>query len=92
MGIFLLRRRIEGWSIERSFQHSPFSAQECQWLSPMRQPDFPIVLANDAFLDLTGYTSDELLGRNCRLLQGEGTSSAAVAQIRAAIAQRRDDD
>jgi PAS domain S-box-containing protein len=59
-------------------------------VSDARQPDFPIVLANDAFLDLTGYAADELLGRNCRLLQGEATSRAAVAQIRTAIARQSD--
>lgn len=55
-----------------------------------REPDYPIVLANDAFLDLTGYSAEELLGRNCRMLQGEGTSRTAVAQIRAIIAQERE--
>lgn len=55
-----------------------------------RQPDYPIVLANVAFLDLTGYDAEELLGRNCRMLQGEATSRAAVAEIRAIIAQERE--
>ncbi|CAN7677430.1 PAS domain-containing protein [Rhizobium sp. LjRoot98] len=55
-----------------------------------RQPDYPIVLANDAFLALTGYSADELLGKNCRLLQGEDTSRTAVAEIRAIIAQGRE--
>lgn len=32
-------------------------------------PDCPIVFASDAFLDLTGYTREEVLGRNCRFLQ-----------------------
>jgi len=31
-----------------------------------RKPDNPIVLANQAFLDLTGYAASEVLGRNCR--------------------------
>ena len=35
-----------------------------------RQDDHPIVFANDAFLGLTGYKRDEVLGRNCRFLQG----------------------
>lgn len=39
-------------------------------VSDPRQPDAPIVLANQAFLDLTGYTSDEVLGRNCRSCKG----------------------
>jgi PAS domain S-box-containing protein len=59
-------------------------------VSDARQPDYPIVLANDAFLNLTGYTAEELLGRNCRLLQGEATSKTAVAQIRAAVDQQRE--
>ncbi len=55
-----------------------------------RHPDLPIVLANESFLNLTGYSADEVIGRNCRFLQGEATSRTAVAEIRAAIAQHRD--
>lgn len=55
-----------------------------------RQPDLPIVLANESFLNLTGYSADEVIGRNCRFLQGEATSRTTVAEIRAAIAQHRD--
>jgi len=58
-------------------------------VSDARQPDYPIVLANDAFLNLTGFPADEVLGRNCRFLQGEATSRTAVAQIRAAVDQQR---
>lgn len=36
-----------------------------------RLPDNPIVYCNAAFLDLTGYTKNEVLGRNCRFLQGK---------------------
>jgi PAS domain S-box-containing protein len=55
-----------------------------------RQPDAPIVLANQAFLDLTGYSADEVLGRNCRFLQGSGTSQADVDEIRRGLAAGRD--
>ncbi|MGV2103914.1 blue-light-activated histidine kinase [Rhizobium sp. 21-4511-3d] len=55
-----------------------------------REPDYPMVLANDAFLDLTGYSADEVLGNNCRMLQGEHTSRTAVAGIRAIIAEERE--
>ena len=51
-----------------------------------RQPDSPIVLANRAFLELTGYSADEVIGRNCRFLQGPETSAEAVEEIRQGIA------
>ena len=57
-----------------------------------REQDNPIVLANQAFLDLTGYAAEEIIGRNCRFLQGAGTAPAAVAEIRAALADERDID
>ncbi|GJE52742.1 Sensor histidine kinase RcsC [Methylobacterium tardum] len=53
-------------------------------------PDNPIVFANRAFLELSGYAAEELIGRNCRFLQGAKTNPAHVARIRKAIAARRD--
>ena len=55
-------------------------------ITDARHGDHPIVLANQAFLDLTGYGADEVVGRNCRFLQGPGTSDAAIAKVRAAVA------
>ncbi len=55
-----------------------------------RLPDSPIVLANRAFLKMSGYGPDEVLGRNCRFLQGPDTDPVAVAEIRAAIADERE--
>ena len=52
-----------------------------------RQPDDPIVLANQAFLDLTGFSSEEVIGRNCRFLQGNDTASSDLAMIREALAR-----
>nr|AML76740.1 putative LOV domain-containing protein [Canella winterana] len=48
-------------------------------------PDMPIVYASDAFLNLTGYARHEVLGRNCRFLQGTGTDVEPLCQIREAI-------
>ncbi|MGW5959466.1 PAS domain S-box protein [Methylorubrum thiocyanatum] len=53
-------------------------------------PDNPIVFANRAFLELSGYAAEELVGRNCRFLQGPDTDPADVARIRDAIQARRD--
>lgn len=45
-------------------------------------PDNPIVYVSQGFLDLTGYSLDQVLGRNCRFLQGPGTDQSAVDVIR----------
>jgi PAS domain S-box-containing protein len=59
-------------------------------IADARQPDFPIVLANGSFVELTQYTAEELLGRNCRILQGRDTSRTTVAEIRAIIDEERE--
>lgn len=51
-----------------------------------RAPDNPIVWANEAFVQQTGYTLEEVRGRNCRLLQGPGTNPVEVGRIHEAIA------
>ena len=48
-------------------------------------PDCPIVYVNDAFKKTTKYARDEVLGRNCRFLQGPDTDPAARKQLRADI-------
>ncbi|KAG7373134.1 PAS/PAC sensor hybrid histidine kinase [Nitzschia inconspicua] len=45
-------------------------------------PDNPIVFASDDFLNLTGYAREDVLGRNCRFLQGSETSKDKVDEIR----------
>jgi PAS domain S-box-containing protein len=52
-----------------------------------RKPDCPIVLANQAFLDLSGYAADEVLGRNCRFLQGPDTSPETVRRLSEGLAR-----
>ncbi len=54
-------------------------------LTDPRRPDNPIVFANKAFLDLTGYEEAEVLGRNCRFLQGPQTDREAVRQLAEAV-------
>ncbi len=50
-----------------------------------RQNDNPVVFANDAFCRLSGYERREILGRNCRFLQGPDTDPKAVQRIREAV-------
>ena len=58
-------------------------------VSDPRRPDNPIVACNEAFLELTGYTRDEVIGRNCRFLRGRGTEPEQAAMLREAVAQTR---
>ena len=57
-------------------------------LTDPRQADNPIVFANNAFLDLTGYEASEVLGRNCRFLQGAETDPDQVTELREAVSTR----
>ena len=54
------------------------------------QRDNPIIYVNPAFERITGYRMDEVLGRNCRFLQGSDTDPATVAVMRQALAEQRD--
>ncbi|XYD11785.1 PAS domain S-box protein [Methylobacterium sp. NMS12] len=59
-------------------------------LTDPNRPDDPIIFANRAFQDLSGYGADELVGRNCRFLQGPDTDPAQIQRIRDALRDKRD--
>ena len=48
-------------------------------------PDCPIIYANPAFYRITGYSDEEVIGRNCRFLQGPGTNPRHIKAMREAI-------
>ncbi len=54
-------------------------------LADASEEDEPVRYTNDAFTELTGYPESEVLGRNCRFLQGEDTDPEPVAEMRRAI-------
>ena len=58
-------------------------------VSDPRQPDNPIVACNDAFLALTGFARDEVIGRNCRFLAGPDTEPWLTEQLRTGIRLRQ---
>lgn len=53
-------------------------------------PDNPIIFASNGFLELCGYQLDEVLGRNCRFLQGPNTDPKQVEILREGILAGRD--
>lgn len=50
-----------------------------------QKPDMPIVFVNPAFTEMTGYPAHEILGRNCRFLQGKDTDPNAVKEVREGV-------
>lgn len=59
-------------------------------IADARLPDNPLIYANAGFERLTGYSVADVLGRNCRFLQGPGTDPATLAILRSAIREKRE--
>ncbi len=64
-------------------------ASEGFTIADARQPDQPLIYANQGFERITGYSIADVMGRNCRFLQGPDTDPSAMAEIRAALAEAR---
>lgn len=58
-------------------------------LSDPDQEDNPIVYANEVFEFITGYSNSEIIGRNCRFLQGDDRDQQGLEEIRKAIRERQ---
>ena len=84
----LATRRLDDpdYSLVKALQ----TAQQNFVVTDPSLPDNPIVYASQGFLLLTGYTLDQVLGRNCRFLQGPETDPKAVDRIRQGIARGED--
>ena len=65
------------------------AASEGFTIVDLRRPGSPLIYVNEGFERLTGYSAAEVLGTNCRFLQGEGTAHETRAEITRAIAERR---
>ena len=89
-----LRRPSHGQRTSAASADLLFTAAEKtrmpQIITDPNLPDNPIVFANRAFQNLCGYEAAEVIGRNCRFLQGPDTDPADVAKVRDAIEARRD--
>lgn len=58
-------------------------------IADMRDPDMPLVYINRAFSSITGYSVEEVIGRNCRFLQGASPNHEARVLIRDALKNGR---
>ena len=58
-------------------------------ISDPRLPDNPIVECNEAFVTLTGYQTEEIIGHNCRFLTGERTEPWLIEMLRNGIRRRQ---
>ncbi|KAG5180018.1 aureochrome 4 [Tribonema minus] len=78
--------------VEPDFQliSALMDSQQNFTISNPHLPDNPIVYASQGFLKLTGYSIEQVIGRNCRFLQGPGTDPRAVDIIRRGVAEGRD--
>ncbi len=75
---------LPAW-VSRLVEASPIASV----LSDPRLPDNPIVAVNAAFLELTGYSADEILGRNCRFLAGKATEPWLSEKIREGVKEHK---
>ena len=57
-------------------------------ISDALAPDMPIVYVNSKFEEMSGYPAGDVLGRNCRFLQGQAKDQPGLTNIRAAIKNR----
>jgi PAS domain S-box-containing protein len=64
-----------------TFDHVPWTVS----ISDINQPDEPTIYVNRGFTLLTGYEWNEIVGRNCRLLQGSDLSQKGSSILRSAI-------
>jgi PAS domain S-box-containing protein len=83
-------RRISAADLPRTMVRAVSVAAVSITIADWLDPDHPLVYVNDAFAQLTGYPSDDILGRNCRFLQGPESDQRAVRELRSALDSGRD--
>jgi len=76
-------RAAKLWLLEEAVSASIDSIVICDAL----QPNNPLIYANPAFEIMTGYTATEVLGWNCRFLQGDDHHQPEILQLRQAISK-----
>jgi PAS domain S-box-containing protein len=71
---------------ETFIQQRALAAASCGIaIADARLPDMPLIYVNEAFTEISGYTADEVMGLNCRFLQGQDRDQEALRPLRAAL-------
>ena len=82
---FSMTKKYNQTNILSLLEKAANSSSEGITISTMSEEDQPLIYANEGFERLTGYTIEDVVGKNCRFLQGEDTQSEPVEKIRQAI-------
>ena len=95
------RSALDALSAERDrllgfIEHVPLGMLALDWvisgvfIVDATRPDMPVIYVNTAFERLTGYQGEESLGKNCCFFFDEREDQAALAEVRQALAERRE--
>lgn len=77
---------IDSIKIELALRNAAMESTSCGIsISDARQPDRPLIYVNQAFCEMSGYAAEEVIGRNCRFLQGDNRDQDARFIIRDAV-------
>ena len=100
--MYLIEHRVHNYRARRSFRKEASDRRNPCYkeqalaaiddgviITDPQARDNPIIFANAGFTRMTGYEADEVIGRNCRFLQGPDTSEEAKAVIRDGLREAR---
>ncbi len=82
------RKRAE--TTIRMHQRAMDAAANGVIITDARRPDMPVIYCNKAAQTISGYSNEEILGKNCRFLQGDGTDQPEIRRMRRAIAKQQE--
>lgn len=84
-------RSLASVQAELQLHNRAMAASSCGiTIADARHPDMPLIYINDAFCRITGYPEAEVIGRNCRFLQGSDRDQPSLPVLRTALQAGRD--